>query len=46
MDCHETIGDVPLARLVHHARAAGDAAAVRRFAPAAARRRGRLTNER
>src|SRR5262249_39160771 len=33
----ETIGDVPLARLVHHARAANDREAIGRFAPAAAR---------
>jgi len=33
----ETIGDVALARLVHHARAADDAEAICRYAPAAAR---------
>ena len=33
----ESIGDVPLAQLSHHARAAGDEAAVARWAPAAAR---------
>lgn len=37
IDRRETIGDVPLARLVHHARAADDQDAVHRFAPAAAR---------
>jgi DNA-binding CsgD family transcriptional regulator len=37
VDRRETIGDVPLARLVHHARAAYDGDAVRRFAPLAAR---------
>jgi DNA-binding CsgD family transcriptional regulator/tetratricopeptide (TPR) repeat protein len=36
-DRRETIGDVPLARLVHHARAAADSDAVRRYAPSAAR---------
>lgn len=33
----ETIGDVPLARLVHHARAAGDSDVLCRYAPPAAR---------
>lgn len=35
-DRRETIGDVPLARLVHHARAAGDVEAICRWAPPAA----------
>jgi len=37
IDRQDTIGDVPLARLVHHAHAAGDEDAVSRFATPAAR---------
>ncbi len=37
VDRRTTIGDVPLARIVHHADAADDDDAIRRFAPLAAR---------
>jgi DNA-binding CsgD family transcriptional regulator/tetratricopeptide (TPR) repeat protein len=37
VDRRETIGDVPLARLVHHAHAAADGDALCRYAPPAAR---------
>ncbi len=43
---HETIGDVPLARLVHHAAAADDDGAVLRFAPPAAREASRAAAHR
>ena len=46
VDRRETIGDVPLARLVHHARAAYDGDAVRRFAPLAAREAARASAHR
>jgi DNA-binding CsgD family transcriptional regulator/tetratricopeptide (TPR) repeat protein len=45
-DRRETSGDVPLARLVHHARAAYDGDAVGRFAPLAAREAARASAHR